>query len=221
MLNSNLRVRYQTIEVGSNDLHLCTLRDRQQFSDPGDIAKNLGISDSTWPIFGLVWPSSIVLCNHMLNFNISGKRILEVGCGIALSSLLLNKLNANITATDYHPEVKGFLERNTLLNNGKPIKYERVDWADDRSDLGLFDVIIGSDLLYEDQHIEQLANFIENHANTKCEVIIVDPGRGRKTKLSKKMVEFGFSCEQTQPIHTDFMQEKFKGYILTFLRTKA
>jgi predicted nicotinamide N-methyase len=217
-MSSEPRVRYQTIEVGSNDLHLCTLRDRQQFSDPDDIAKNLGISDSTWPLFGVVWPSSIVLCNHMLHFDIGAKRILEVGCGIALSSILLNKLNADITATDYHPEVEGFLKRNTILNHDKPIEFERVDWADDRSHLGLFDVIIGSDLLYEDQHIEQLANFIENHANAECEVIIVDPGRGRKTKLSKKLIAFGFSYEQKKPIHTDFMEDKFQGYILIFRR---
>jgi len=217
---SILRVRYQTIEVGNNDLHFCTLRDKQQFSDPDDIAKNLGISDATWPIFGLIWPSSIVLCNHMLDFNITDKRILEVGCGMALSSILLNKLDADITATDYHPEVEEFLKRNTQLNDGKPIDFERVDWADDQSELGLFDVIIGSDLLYEDQHIEQLANFLEKHAKPECEVVIVDPGRGRKTKLSKKMIAFGFSSKQVKPIHTDFMKEEFKGYILTFIRSK-
>ena len=37
------------------------------------------------------------------------KRILEVGCGIGLSSLILNRLNADITATDYHPEAEKFL----------------------------------------------------------------------------------------------------------------
>ncbi|MCD8541365.1 MAG: hypothetical protein LRY22_01600 [Aliarcobacter cryaerophilus] len=44
------------------------------------------------------------------------KRILEVGCGIGLSSLILNRLNADITATDYHPEAEKFLDINTELN---------------------------------------------------------------------------------------------------------
>ncbi|MFA0521176.1 histidine kinase, partial [Vibrio sp. 10N.222.55.E8] len=72
---------------------------------------------------------------------------------MGLSSLLLNEQMANITATDYHPEVKTFLDRNAQLNNRKKIAFERVDWADTNCQLGLFDLIIGSDLLYEDQHI--------------------------------------------------------------------
>ncbi|GLX83688.1 class I SAM-dependent methyltransferase [Thalassotalea eurytherma] len=214
----SLRIRYQTIEVGKNDIHLCTLRDKQQFSDPNDEALDLGISSASWPIFGVVWPSSVVLANHVLGLNTSGKRILEVGCGMALTSHLLNKQQADITATDYHPEVEGFLERNTQLNNGNKIDFERVDWEDDSSDLGLFDLIIGSDLLYEDQHIALLAQFIENHTHPKSQVILVDPGRGRKNKLTKQMTAFGFSHDHIKPEHTDYLDAAFKGVILRFYR---
>jgi hypothetical protein len=72
--------------------------------------------------------------------------------------------------------------------------------------------------LYEDAHIEQLAHFINRHAKPICEVIIVDPGRGRKTKLSKALVEFGFEYTHTQPVHTDYLDEPFKGHILRFWR---
>jgi len=219
-MDTPIRIRYQTIEIGNNDIHLCTLRDRQQFSDPNDIAQKLGISSALWPIFGVVWPSSLVLANHMSEFDSLGKRILEIGCGIALSSILLNEQQMDITATDYHPEVEGFLNRNTDLNNGKDINFERVDWADDNSEMGLFDVIIGSDLLYEDEHVELLAFFIQNHAKHDCEVIIVDPGRGRKNKLSSKMEEYGFTTLQTKPINTEYLTEKFKGYILNYSRVK-
>lgn len=213
-----LRVRYRTIEIGNNDIHICTLRDKQQFSDPKNTALNLGISSATWPIFGTIWPSILVLAHHMLNFDIKDKRILELGCGMALSSLLLNERNADITATDYHPEVKKFLDRNVQLNNGKDIAFKRVDWADDTSELGLFDLIIGSDLLYEDLHVSLIAQFIEKHTMPKCEIIIVDPGRGRKSKLSAKMAEQGFQCDHNKPENTDYLQESFKGHILRFYR---
>ncbi len=213
-----LRIRYQTIEVGDSDIHVCTLRDKQQFSDPDDEALDLGISSATWPIFGVVWPSSMVLANYMQSYETEGKRILEIGCGIALSSLLLNERDDDITATDYHPEVEGFLNRNTLLNNGKNIAFERVDWADDQSELGLFDIIIGSDLLYEDQHVELLADFIQSHANDHCDVIIVDPGRGRKNKLKNKMEAHGFISNYNKPVDTDYLEQPFKGHILEFSR---
>lgn len=215
---TKLRLSYQTVEFGKTDIHLCTLRNNQEFDDPGGVAEKLGISSATWPLFGIIWPSSVVLAHFIDDFDTDSKRILEVGCGMALTSLLLNKQNADITATDYHPEVQTFLDRNTLLNQDSDIAYERVDWADGNDDLGLFDLIIGSDLLYEDNHIDLLANFIEAHANPTCEVIIVDPGRGRKSKLSTRLIEFGFTSVHEKPVHTDYLDKEFKGYILKFAR---
>ncbi len=214
----SLRLRYQTIEFGDIDIHLCTLRDKQQFSDPEDAALDLGISSSLWPLFGVIWPSSMVLAHHMDNYDTTNKRILEIGCGMALTSLLLNEQGADITASDYHPEVETFLNRNTDLNNGKTIAFERADWAEVSDTLGRFDIIIGSDILYEDGHIGQLADFINRHAKPICEVVIVDPGRGRKTKLSKALAEFGFEYTHTQPLHTDYLDEPFKGHVLQFWR---
>lgn len=215
---TNLRLSYQTIEFGKTDIHLCTLRDRQEFHDPAGIAEELGISSATWPLFGVVWPSSLVLAHYLSDYNTGSKRILEIGCGMALTSLLLNKQHANITATDYHPEVGTFLKRNTLLNEDSPINYERVDWADKSDNLGLFDLIIGSDLLYEDQHVALLSAFIEDHSKPDCEVILVDPGRGRKNKLSAKMAEYGYSSSYLKPSHTDYLSQEFKGHILKFKR---
>lgn len=213
-----MRLRYQTIEFGKVDIHLCTLRDRQQFSDPQSIAEKLGICSAAWPLFGVIWPSSLVLANYILDYQTNGKKILEIGCGIALTSLLLNKLDEDITATDYHPDVETFLDRNTNLNRDKIIPFERVDWNDKTDTLSRFDMIIGSDLLYEDQHIQLLADFIENHANPNCEIILVDPGRGRKNKLAVKMREFGFTSTQTKPANTDYLEHDFKGHILKFSR---
>jgi predicted nicotinamide N-methyase len=216
---TNLRISYQTIEFGKIDIHLCTLRNKQEFHDPDGVAEKLGISSASWPIFGIVWPSSLVLAHHMLNYDVGSKRVLEIGCGTALSSLLLNKQQVDITATDYHPETERFLNRNTALNGDSLIPFERTGWADNDDNLGCFDLIIGSDLLYEDEHIELLAGFVREHSNPQCEVIIVDPGRGRKNKLAKRLLEFGYQSSFTKPHHTDYLDTDFKGHILSFLRT--
>ena len=218
-MTSTARVRYQTVEFTDNDIHLCTLRDNQQFSDPDGIALKLGISSASWPIFGVIWPSSLVLAHFISDYPCQGKRILEVGCGMALSSLLLNQQNEDISATDYHPEVGKFLQRNTLLNRGKKINYERTDWSDSNDTLGLFDLIIGSDLLYEDQHINLLGDFIERHTTPSCEIILVDPNRGRKNKLSQLMTKYGFEYAHISPVDTHYLALPFKGHILKFWRT--
>lgn len=215
---ASLRFRYQTIEFGDSDIHLRTLRDKQQFSDDDGIAEELGISSSTWPLFGVIWDSSKVLAHLMSDYEVEGKRILEVGCGMALSSLMLNGRKADITATDYHPEVELFLIENVLLNKGRHIPFVRTDWANDDQELGKFDIIIGSDILYEQNHADLLSHFIDQHTQPKCMIIIVDPGRSQHARFSKKMISMGYSHSQTKPESIDYLTQPFKGHILCYQR---
>lgn len=218
---NTIRVSYQTLEFGDSDLHLRTLRDRQQYSDPNHSAEDLGISSASWPLFGVVWPSSLVLASLMLEHQIEGVRILEVGCGIGVASLVLNERMADITATDYHPEVEGFLKLNVALNNGRDIPFIRTGWADSISELGKFDLIIGSDLLYERDHADLLSNFIEQHSNLHCEVIIIDPARGNSGKFNKLMSGNGYDCDQQKIVNHQYVSEGYKGNILRYTRISA
>jgi len=215
---SVLRYRYQTLEVGNSDIHLRTLRDRQQYADPDGAAADLGIFSATWPHFGVVWDSSKVLAHLMYDYDIRCKRILEVGCGMALSSHVLNQRLANITATDHHPEVEAYLKVNVALNDGKPISFIRCDWADEEDELGKFDLIIGSDLLYEMDHPKLLSSFINCHANPGCEVIIVDPGRSQRAAFTKKMIAMNYSYSDSKPGNIDYLADAFKGKILKYIR---
>ena len=94
----------------------------------------------------------------------------------------------------------------------------RTDWKDTEDALGEFDLIIGSDLLYETEHADLLAEFIELHALNKCEVIIVDPGRKRHARFSKRMVKLGFNHEQAAPLDDDYLDKPFKGLVLRYIR---
>ncbi len=213
-----LRIRYTTIEIGSVDIHIRMLRDTLQYLDDSGAAEKLGISSAAWPMFGVIWPSGEVLAHHMLDYNVEGKHILEIGCGIGLASLVLNHRLADITATDHHPETEQFLIDNVNLNNGRKLPFVRTGWCDLKSTLGTFDLIIGSDLLYESDHALQLSQFIDQHAKSHCEVIIVDPGRGNHANFSKKMVMMGYSHHQEKPAHTNYLKKPFKGQILSYVR---
>ena len=214
----SVRLRYQTIDVQGFDIHVRGLRDNQQFSDALGEAEALGISSAQWSLFGVVWDSSAVLANEMATFAIEGKRILEVGCGLALTSLLLKVRQADITATDIHPEAGNFLIENVRLNSGGKIPFLRAGWNDASDGLGKFDVIVGSDVLYEREHIVLLSEFIERHAKPSCEVILVDPGRLNHVAFSKKMVALGYSHSQHKPETSGFLSKEFKGQVLRYLR---
>lgn len=215
----NIKYKYQTIEFEDEDIHLKTLKDTQQFYDKDNQAKKLGILSATWAIFGVVWPSAEVLAKYIQDYDFKDKRILEVGCGIGLSSLLLNKLNANITATDYHPEAERFLDANTDLNEDEEIPFIRASWEDEfQKKLGKFDLIIGSDLLYERDHIELLSSFINAHANNKCTVILANPNRGHQAKFNQEMKDYGFSLEILVPNIINSLEKPYKGKIFKFER---
>ncbi len=218
---SKLRVSYQTHEFGEIDIHLRTLRNNQEYFDEHGIAEKLGISSASWSLFGVVWPSSLVLAHHLNEKDVSNKRILEVGCGIGLTSLLLNHRNEDITATDYHPEVQAFLNKNAQLNDDEPIPFVRTGWADEISDLGQFDLVVGSDLLYEDEHVDLLADFIAQHCKPQSEVIVVDPGRKRGARFTRKMKLHGFEHTQSKPTELKYLEKPFSGTILSYTRVSG
>ena len=127
---------------------------------------------------------------------IDGLRILEVGCGMGLSSLVLNHRGADITATDHHPEVHAYLDANTALNGDPLIPFVRAAWDDEDCSLGEFDLVVGADLLYHDAQIEQLAAFLGRHCRVGGEVLLVDPGRKLHARFSRRMVAGDFSHQQ-------------------------
>jgi len=217
-MSESIRFRYQTLEFINADIHVRTLRDTQQYFDTDGMAEKLGISSASWPLFGVIWDSSKILAHLMSDFNIEGKRILEVGCGIGLASLVLNHRSADITATDYHPEAERFMDENVRINNDEHIPFIRAGWGDSDDALGKFDLIIGSDLLYEPDHIHLLAGFIDRHTAQACEVIIVDPGRGNHSNFSKRMVNLDFSHTQSKPLDTAYLTLPFKGQLLRYKR---
>lgn len=212
------RLRYQTLEFGTTDLHVRTLRDVQQFSDPLGAAADLGISSAAWPMFGVIWDSGLLLAHLMAERAVGSKRILEVGCGIALASQVLNQRHADITATDHHPEAGPFLAENVGLNHQRAIPFVRTGWTDTVSDLGRFDMVIGSDLLYEYEHVSQLAAFIEQHAKPHCEVLMIDPGRGHQARFSKRMATLGYHYSQSRPAQPEYLSRPFRGSIVCYQR---
>ncbi len=123
-----------------------------------------------------------------------GERILEIGCGLALASLVGHRRGADVTASDRHPLAAAFLAENLRLNGLVPMKYLHGDWdapsapaAAGAPAVGAqrFDLIIGSDLLYERDASGALAGFVSRHAKESCEVWIVDPDRSNRPAFNR------------------------------------
>jgi predicted nicotinamide N-methyase len=170
------------------------LLDGGQFSDPDGVALARGISEGTWSHFGQIWPAAVVLAEAMDVMPVDGRRVLEVGCGLALAGIVTHRRKADVTACDRHPLSASFLRENLRLNGLPPLVFRDTDWEHADVALGRFDVIIGSDVLYEATHPMHLSRFVERHGSDRVEVVIVDPGRHRLAKFTALMGTLGFTC---------------------------
>lgn len=210
--------RMLTVRLGGHDYRIRALSDLQQFADPNGLAERAGISSALWSLFGQVWPSGRVLAEAMSTFDVAGKRILEVGCGLGLSSLVLQRRRANVVASDHHPLAKSFLAHNAAINHLPAIAYHDLPWAVPDAELGKFDLIIGSDILYERDHSAQLAALMHRHATPDAEVLITDPGRGNSSPFTRAMATQGYGLSERRSRFNADDVEPFRGRLLSYRR---
>ncbi|MEO7067309.1 MAG: SAM-dependent methyltransferase [Rhodanobacter sp.] len=210
----------RTLRLGGEDFRIRSLSDRQQFADPDRQSERLGISSAQWSLFGQIWPAGRLLANAMSQHTVGSQRILELGCGIGLASLLLQSRGANITASDVHPLAEVFLAYNAALNDLPAVRYRALRWNEPDGALGRFDLIIGSDILYEREQATVLAAVVARHAQPWAEILITDPGRGNSAQFTRLMEAQGYGVSvQRSPMDASDLPP-FRGQLLSYRRTE-
>jgi predicted nicotinamide N-methyase len=211
--------RILTVAVNGHEFRIRALSDLQQFADPTGRAERAGIHSSLWSLFGQVWPAGRVLAETMSQYDVGGKRILELGCGLGLSSLVLAHRGANVVASDHHPLAESFLAYNAGLNDLPAVHYRDLPWEMPDTTLGRFDLIIGSDVLYERGHGVQIAAMMERHAKPTAELLLTDPGRGNIGGFSRAMALQGYEATEEGGFGEDESSSPGRGRLLRYART--
>jgi predicted nicotinamide N-methyase len=210
--------RISNVPLGGHDLRIRALSDSSQYADVQGHADRAGISSAQWGHFGQIWPSGVVLAEAMCRHPVDGKRILELGCGLALSSLVLARRDADITSSDHHPLAEQFLAYNAGLNGLKMPVYRDLPWSAHAGELGTFDLIIGSDILYERGHSATLAGLLGRLASSRSEILISDPGRGNSGRMTTALVAQGYRASEDRRAFQDDELPPFRGRMLRYTR---
>lgn len=138
------------------------------------------------PYFGTLWAAGRVLTEQLPKYlarieergeSLKGSRILEVGCGLALPSLYLEKRGLTVEATDLHPDVPAFLKSNRERNGLKGPRFVELDWRKDLESETRWDLILASDVLYDKTQPASLLDFLLKAVVPGGSVLVADPGR--------------------------------------------
>lgn len=133
--------------------------------------------DERLPYWADIWPSARVLAERIAIEPVNDRRYLELGCGAGLVSVAAAMAGFDITATDYYDEALRFTALNVLVNTGVLIDTRIADWRRFPHDIGRFDLVVASDVLYEPAHAALIAAVLDRTLNGRGTAMIADPGR--------------------------------------------
>jgi predicted nicotinamide N-methyase len=135
------------------------------------------VKDERLPYWADVWPSSLILAGKLLELDGDGKTALELGCGVGLSTLAATKAGFDVLSTDYYEDALDVTRANVFRNLGKFARARLVDWRHLPADLGEFDLVFASDVLYEKEYAELLPVILKRVLAVDGMALVADPGR--------------------------------------------
>lgn len=145
-------------------------------------------------MFGVLWPGARALARRVAAADLAGSSTIELGCGLALPSIVAASRGARALATDNHPHAGRFLGANAH-HNAVEVAWRELDWRAPPGDLGTFDRVIASDLLFSEALAPFVAGAIAATLAPSGEAWLVDPGRLALATFERAARERGLTVE--------------------------
>jgi predicted nicotinamide N-methyase len=159
-----------SIELPGGDLRLLQPRESAGLPDEGDVE---------WapiaPYWSVLWRSGVALAREVDRTPLRGRRVVELGCGLAVPSIAAARAGATVLATDSCPEALALVRRNAEENevvvDTATVDWARPEWLVQRAP---FDLVVAADVLYERASVAPLLSLLPRLA---AEAWLADPGR--------------------------------------------
>jgi predicted nicotinamide N-methyase len=158
------------LSLPAGELHLFQPAEAAELPDDGPVE---------WaplaPYWAVLWRSGVALGRELAGARLAGSRVVELGCGLGVPSLVAARVGAAVLATDGCAEALDLVRRNAR-ENGVSVATARVDWraADELVVRGPFDLVLAADVLYERSSVGLLLSLLPRLGR---EVWLADPGR--------------------------------------------
>jgi predicted nicotinamide N-methyase len=159
----------QAIELPRGELRVLQPRESAELPDAGGVE---------WaplvPYWSVLWRSGVALARELAHLDLRGTRVVELGCGLGVPSIVAACGGADVLATDESAEALQLLERNAAAN-GATLRTAVVDWTAPATwPAPAFDLAVGADVLYEPRVAPAALALLSRLAP---EIWLADPGR--------------------------------------------
>jgi predicted nicotinamide N-methyase len=172
------------------------------------------VLDERLPYWADVWPSSIILAEKLIELAGAGRAALELGCGVGLSTLAATSAGFDVLSTDYYEDALDVTRANVFRNLGKAARTRLVDWRHFPADLGRFDLVFASDVLYEKEYAELLPVLFLGLLAPGGFALIADPGRVAAPVFVEACAASGLVIreKETRPFEAGEIRQKIDIY---------
>lgn len=158
------------LRIGPVDLRLAAPISADELLDAATNADEL-------PFWANVWDSGFGLGRCLVHLaaerNGNPLRMLEIGCGIGAIGCLASALGWDVT--DYQEAALEYAAAN-LVDNHLQANLVLADWRSFPI-VGEFDLVVGSDVLYESTLHSALAAVLDPFREAGATILLADPGR--------------------------------------------
>ena len=149
-------------------------------SDWEALREDEGAAARQIPYWARLWPSGFSLAIDLAkNPPAPGTRVLELGCGLGLPSVVAARAGADVLATDGSEDAVAFTAHNLALNELEG-RAARAYWAahgDSLVDEGPFDLVLAADVLYTIANRDAALELFPRLVAPDGEIRLADPDR--------------------------------------------
>lgn len=171
-LDDRFSVVYTDIELAGGACRVLHPRNPDDLISEADY-----VEDERLPYWADIWPSSLALAKSLPGLATKPVRLLELGCGLGLVTIAALRAGHDVLATDYYPDALLFTRRNSLAATGREPRTRMANWREWPSDSGRFDLMVASDVLYEQAYAGLVADVIASSLAADGVAFVADPGR--------------------------------------------
>lgn len=196
-LEINYKLNHFALQIKNRTYKLATISNVDQVMDDIIVQGPQSQEDNSNPYWAELWHSAIGIAEMIEEGKVVKPRqkVLEIGCGIGLCGIAAAFKGAEVILTDIVPEALMLAEYNWLLNHQTLPTCRILDWRRPEPTWKT-DLLIASDVAYEDTSYQPLVDFFKEMVNPGGEIWLSEPGRSYTQSWVSKITDHGFFMDK-------------------------